>query len=469
MGTAPRRGLRISPPQAGSVDWRQAIAQVMALHRQGRLDEADRGYRQLLRAMPDDPNLLHFHGVLLYQQQRPEQAMVQVRRSIALDPQVASWHNNLGNMLLDQHRPVEAAQAYQRCLALEPDNLEVRNNLACLLRQDGRWQEAEVLLRDAIARAPDYADAHTNLAMVLACQGRMAEALALGARAIELQPANPRSRRLLGLLYAEHGQRERAAQVFRGWLVHCPGDPQAGHYLAAVTGEGVPERASDAYVAQVFDRFAASFDAKLAHLGYRAPALCLDVVRRRLGAADGARVVLDAGCGTGLCGPLLRPYARQLIGVDLSAGMLDRARPRGAYDSLVQGELGAWLAGCTARFDLVVSADTLCYFGALQPVLAAACSAVRPGGWLVFTVEVLDEPAAAGHRLLHHGRYAHRREAIEGGLYAAGWQSAELERVVLRQEAGQPVQGWLVSAQAPSARQALQGPQMPQMPPPAGP
>lgn len=454
MKPARRAGGR---PPARAVDWRQAIAGVTAMHRQGRLDEAEVGYRKLLQAMPDDPNLTHFYGVLLYQRQRHDEAMARVRRSIELDPRVASWHNNLGNMLLDQQQPIEAAQAYARCLALDPDNLEVRNNLACLLRQSGRLPDAEALLRDAIARAPGYADAHTNLAMVLANQGRHVEAMAAGAQAIELQPDQPRSRRLLGLLYAQLGQRDRAAQVFRGWLAQCPDDPQARHYLAAVTGDGVPERASDAYVVEVFDRFAASFDAKLAHLGYRAPALCEGVVRRRLGAPDGRRVVLDAGCGTGLCGPLLRPYARELIGIDLSAGMLERARPRGVYDRLAQGELGAWLVDCTAAFDLVVSADTLCYFGSLQRVVAAARRAVLPGGWLVFTVEALAEPAADGHRLLHHGRYAHRRDAIEGWLDQAGWQAAELEPVVLRHEAGQPVQGWLVSAQAPQ-RAAQTGP-----------
>ena len=448
MKPARRAGGR---PPAGVVDWRQAIEGVTAMHRQGRLDEAELGYRHLLQAMPDDPNLTHFYGVLLYQRQRPDEAMARVRRSIELDPRVASWHNNLGNMLLDQQQPAEAAQAYARCLALDPDNLEVRNNLACLLRQGGRWQEAEALLRDAIARAPDYADAHTNLAMVLANQGRLAEAMEVGAQAMALKPGNPRSRRLLGLLYAQLGQRDRAAQVFLSWLAACPDDPQATHYLAAVTGDHVPERASDAYVVEVFDRFAASFDAKLAQLGYRAPALCEGVVRRRLGAPDGRRVVLDAGCGTGLCGPLLRPYARELIGIDLSAGMLERARPRGVYDRLAQGELGAWLADCAATFDLIVSADTLCYFGALQQVVAAARRAVLPGGWLVFTVEALAEPAAEGYRLLHHGRYAHRQEAIERWLDEAGWQSAELASVALRHEAGQPVPGWLVSAQAPSA------------------
>ncbi len=452
-----------SPPPRSSADLRQAVASVIATHRQGRLDDAEALYRLLLKALPDDANLVHFFGVLLYQRQRVDEAVAQVRRSIALDPKVASWHNNFGNMLLVQQQPGDAAAAYQRCLALEPGNVEVRNNLGCLLRQNGQLQEAEVVLREAISRAPEFGDAFANLAVVLAQRGRIDEAMAAGVRAIELNPDDPRSRRVLGALYARCGRRDMAAQLFAGWLALCPDDPQARHHLAAVTGENVPERASDAYVVEVFDKFAASFDATLANLGYRAPALCAAVLQRRLGDPDGRRVVLDAGCGTGLCGPLLRPWARELTGVDLSPGMLDRARPRGIYDHLEQGEIGAWLAGSAARFDLIVSADTLCYLGALQPVLTAARRAVLPGGWLVFTLEALDapsaldspdEPAPEGYRLQHHGRYAHDHEAVERWLLAAGWQAAELVSVVLRQEAGQPVQGWLVSAQAQHAPHA---------------
>ena len=57
-------------------------------------------------------------------------------------------------------------------------------------------------------------------------------------------------------------------------------------------------------------------------------------------------------------------------------------------------------------FDVVVSADTLVYFGPLEPVVAAAASALRPTGRLVFTVEELDRP---GYSLAPSGRYRHAR------------------------------------------------------------
>ena len=112
----------------------------------------------------------------------------------------------------------------------------------------------------------------------------------------------------------------------------------------------MPARASDAYIEKTFDSFAASFDAKLAKLlDYRAPALVAEMLAHA--GVDAARSldVLDAGCGTGLCGPLVAPYARRLVGVDLSEAMLDRARARNVYDELVTGELTAYLRDSPVR------------------------------------------------------------------------------------------------------------------------
>jgi len=62
-------------------------------------------------------------------------------------------------------------------------------------------------------------------------------------------------------------------------------------------------------VASVFDHFAPSFDAKLEKLEYHAPQLVADACAAALGAPAGRLQVADVGCGTGLCGALLRPWA----------------------------------------------------------------------------------------------------------------------------------------------------------------
>src|SRR5262245_51532832 len=157
--------------------------------------------------------------------------------------------------------------------------------------------------------------------------------------------------------------------------------------LSACSGQDVPARASDAYVETTFDSFAGSFDEKLERLDYRAPQLIAQALEKACGAAGKRLIALDAGCGTGLCGPLIASYVSRLTGVDLSTGMLAKAQGRAVYDQLVKAELTAFLADQADAFDLIVSADTLVYFGPLEPVLTAALGALRSGGLLIFTVE----------------------------------------------------------------------------------
>lgn len=438
-------------PPAVEVSFDEALRMAIGLHRDGRLEGAEKLYRRLLALQPDDANANHFLGMLLHQRGRRLEALPLLQRSVQLDGNVAAWHNNLGNALLEAGRAEEAAQAYERCRALDPDHLEVLNNLACLQMRRNRLPEAEHWLRELLARDPDHVDAHLNLAAVLSQTGRRAECFECFTRALELQPQQGRIRRLLGIVYAQAGRLEEAARVFREWLALEPDSAQARHHLAAVTGQQVPARAPDDYVTEVFDNFAGSFDERLAALDYRAPALVGQALAHQLGPAPATPTLqmLDAGCGTGLCAQHLRPYARQLVGVDLSVGMLEQAQRRGGYDALHPAELTTWLAEHPAAYDAVVSADTLCYFGRLDEVLAAAALSLRPGGLLVFTVEAHADDA--DHRLQHHGRYSHSQPYLARAAAAAGLAAPQFEPVILRREAGQPVHGWLVTTRRQDA------------------
>ena len=128
--------------------------------------------------------------------------------------------------------------------------------------------------------------------------------------------------------------------------------------------------------------------------------------------------VLDIGCGTGLCGPLLRPYASRFVGVDLSGGMLDHSRGKERLYRSVQSELTEFLLHQHHAFDVIVSADTLVYFGDLLAVLhrrrrrAAPIRAVRVHRRTLVAQDGFD------FRLELHGRYSHSDEYVRGALEA---------------------------------------------------
>jgi predicted TPR repeat methyltransferase len=267
--------------------------------------------------------------------------------------------------------------------------------------------------------------------------------------AISLKPDHDMAYERLGMILYRAGKMDELAELYGDWLKYNPDNPTARHMYAAVAGGAVPERASDDYVRNTFDDFADTFDENLQDLGYRAPQLLADALERHLAkSGDRDRLdILDAGAGTGLCGPLLRDRARTLTGVDLSSRMLQKARARRCYDELVASELCEFMRGRPQSFDAVLSADTLVYFGALDEVLAGAWSCLRPGGLLTFTAERWDTTdEGARYRMGAHGRYMHREKYLAGALEDAGFRLLEMSLAVLRAELGTDLKGLVVVA-----------------------
>ncbi|HOB92617.1 MAG TPA: methyltransferase domain-containing protein [Aquabacterium sp.] len=431
-----------------------ALQQAMALHQQGQADAAEQLYLQIPEGEPQYADALHLRGLLAAKRREWETAQALIWQAIQRKPDEAMFHNNLGNVCLERGMAHEAGVMYARAIELDGMRLDALSNLGLLLARTGRADEAERLLLHAVELARDNADFRQNLANLYLRQDRLQDALQQCHDGLVRAPRSRTLRSLLVLAYAKAGRIADAQAVLQAWIDSEPDDPYPRHHLAALTGENVPARAGDAYVTEMFDGFAAGFDGKLANLDYQAPQHVATALARLLGSAAPVASLLDAGCGTGLCGPLLAPLAQRITGVDLSEGMLRRAHDRGVYADLFQGELVAFLQSRPLGFDAVTAADTLCYFGALDDFAAAALSALRPGGWLVFTVEALDDAAPEavqpGCRLQYHGRYSHARGATLAALQRAGLVDAAAEPVFLRKESGQPVQGWLVTARRPA-------------------
>jgi len=155
------------------------------------------------------------------------------------------------------------------------------------------------------------------------------------------------------------------------------------------------------------------------------------------------------GCGTGLAGPLFRPYSASLTGVDLSGRMLEKAAKRQVYDQLLEAELTEFLANTTQTFDIIIAADTLVYFGDLGDFFAAARRVLAPGGTLAFTLEKADTADDGEPYFLRlHGRYSHRVNYVRTALHDQGLAPGRINDITPRKEAGVPVQGILVLATA---------------------
>jgi predicted TPR repeat methyltransferase len=435
------------PPAAREVTMtlEEALAYAVRHHQDGDLDQAGPIYEAVLQRQPDRVEVLNWLGILKHQRGELAEAAALLQRVVELRPDADGVWNNLGNVLMRLGRMEEAGEAFKRSLELVPTP-QAWSNVARIFRKQGDMARSEQACRHALALDPDHGPAVHNLALALISDGRIEPGVAAALRAMQLLPPHEQRRQLYMQLLLLLGETAQAVVILRAWLEQEPDNPYVQHHLAACTGQGAPERASDAYVEKVFDHFAPTFDAKLASLHYRAPQIVADAVAAALPAPAGDLVVADIGCGTGLCGPLLRPWAGRLVGCDLSGAMLERAASRNAYDELHKAELTAFLRARPGAFDLVVSADTLNYFGELHEVARAVQGALCTGGVFVFTLEALPAGAPGPHKLQDNGRYAHDGAHARGVFEAAGLQVQTPAAVVLREENGAPVQGWLMVA-----------------------
>jgi len=428
------------------------------LHRQGQPSKAGAIYRQVLRDHPDHPDALHFSGLLAHQLGDDEAAIDRIRRALQLRPDYADAHKNLGNILLGLDRFAEAEQCYLRVIEIDVRDASAWSNLGVVLRYQRRLAEAIEAGETATRLAPDQQVSWYNLGNSYKVDRQRKEAIRWCGQAVRLDPRfevahdglcqatlNLELRAPIGRMFMR-----KTIKAYEHWLACVPGSPVAAFMLQAVRGEKGLQRAPDEVIRNMFDQFAPNFEHRLAQLEYRVPQLAAEALEQRLGRPQALLEVLDGGCGTGLCAPMLRTYSSRLTGVDLSAGMLEQARKTGLYDQLVEAELTSFLEQQQDCFDLAVFADTLCYFGDLAPVTAAAAGALRPGGWLLFTVEHLAEVGSGpGFRLHPHGRYSHTRTYVESVLSDAGLSEVAMDEHVLRLELGREVAGLLVWARRP--------------------
>lgn len=213
------------------------------------------------------------------------------------------------------------------------------------------------------------------------------------------------------------------------------------HYIRARLGWRA-SRAPRRYIRALFNEYAEEFDDHLlTGLSYNAPNLLRGIVGQR--DQGTAPVVLDLGCGTGICGPLFAPFASELIGVDLSVEMLDHARRKGCYDQLIEADIIDFLKLYEDKFDICLAADVLVYFGDLRETFATLRRALVDGGLFAFTVEAAD---CDNWDLKKTGRYAHSKKYLERIAQWAGFEIVETNYEMLRMHEDAPVAGhvWLL-------------------------
>lgn len=238
-------------PSAPALPSAVALVQAgLARHQAGQADEAERFYRAALAVDADEPNALHLWGLLAKAGNRLELAASLIRRAIAILPELAAMHANLGNVLRAAGQDEAAVGCFHQALALEPDFAEARFALAVTLhslgRQDaalpvyarllqqapwhrdaafnmgvacqniGRLEPAVALYRRVLVQEPAYALAHNNLSATLRHQARLPEAIIAAGRALALEPGLGEAAKNLAFACLLLGDYDRGLPAYEG-------------------------------------------------------------------------------------------------------------------------------------------------------------------------------------------------------------------------------------------------------------
>jgi predicted TPR repeat methyltransferase len=478
--------IRASSPlpakQKQTLTIQQAIGLAIQNHQAGDLPKAESIYQQILRADPNQPIALHLLGVVAHQVGKNDISVNFITKAIVIEPDYAEAHSNLGNTLKALGKLDEAVASYNKAIAIKPDYAEAYSNHGAALQELGKFDEAAASFSKAIAIKPDYAEAYSNLGLALQELGKLKEAITAYSKALAIKPNYAEAHCNLGNALKDLGKLDEAVNSFVRALKIMPGNAKTSialsHalYTISITDldqaqklalnftEAFPKddvlrrgisgitknvnystETERLYTTSVFDNFAKTFDKTLDKLSYDMP----EKIAQAAYAVDGRSEldVLDAGCGTGLCGTHLRARARHLVGVDLSANMLSETRKKRLYDKLVVSDLVYFMANKPLSFDLVVSADVLNYIGDITPLAQAAYLALRPGGVCAVSIESLNDDVGSPFLLAPNGRYQHTSQYVHEIFTNAGFVVDPLQKTSVRVEYGIPVNAWIVIAQ----------------------
>jgi predicted TPR repeat methyltransferase len=445
----------------------------------GRFDQAIDALEKAARLDPQRVDTLMMLGRARLNRQAPGDALAAVdtlKRARDLGLNSAEVHHYLGVALLAAKLPDEAVEPLRASLSLKSENATAYHHLAMAYRLKGEHREVRKNLNKALELDPGLARAWYDLATLDANSGNTAVAAGLFRKAVAAKSDFAAAWNGLGSVLLQLGKNEEAARAFEQAGRGATGrEPVAAEGAEPATIADLERKlaSSDALtlhfalasrypvftpvtlprpsLSDLFDRYAPSFDESLVEkLHYRVPEQIAEAVAAARPGTNAKPIdILDLGCGTGLCGRLLRPLAGRLCGVDLSAGMIEKARERGVYDQLDVGELMDVMKRSPRSFDLVIAADVFIYVGDLGEVFEAAAACLRPGGLFIFSVE-----AGGGDRYnltMKIRRYTHSAPYLRRLAAMCGFEELSFAPVVIRMEKNKIVPGYLPVLRYPGA------------------
>lgn len=423
------------PPHA------QPLQQAEQAIRAGQLAQAAQLLQALLQQQPQLSKAHEMLGTVYLRSGDVVTASRHLQQATALPGASAFAHYLLGSVNLSQGMHAEAAKHLGQCVQLGAPFFEALHNLGTALMHLGQRDDALKTFDQALT-LKQHPEAWQSRGLVLQHLGKHAEAIDSFQKVLAMHADHPQAWASLGSSYQVTGETAQAQNAYtRALAVTADPSEQARirYSLSSLQAQAAPEKAPEAYVQHLFDQCADQFDSILVdQLGYRGPERLFEAACQ-VRQDDGWRV-LDLGCGTGLCGKAFQPKASVLDGVDLSPGMLEKARGLGIYRTLSQQDIEQHLSASEQTYDCVVAADVFIYIGKLEAIFAGMAARLAPRGVVCFSIEIQPEQTV-DYQLRSTGRYTQSLAYIDQLAAQHGFDIQVSFSQPVRMERGAPVDG----------------------------
>lgn len=422
-----------------------------ACYHDGRYEPAEKYLTRALQKDGDNyPGLVTF-GNLCFMRKDYARAFSFYRRAEKIAPAAPTVLINLAKTCFEQ-RDYRRAEKY----ALKARRLDSRSETILTLlgnisleRED--FAAAAAYFKSALKLKPGDGWLHNYLSR--ACQGEQIydKALYHAWKALELSGGEDSQQLNFAYLLYEilpSAPADSFKRYLCKWQKKYAGNPIVDYALRAVNNSAETGRADPDYVRKIFDNFADGFEEVLASLNYKVPQYVDAFLQEFYPRPSWLGIrILDAGCGTGLCAPSLKKYARfrSLDGVDLSEKMLRTAAGKKLYNRLFCADLAEFVTRGKAAYHLIVAADVLTYFGDLKNLFSGFCSTLKEHGRIIFSVT--KNTHDKNDYFLHaSGRFQHSKKYLKSVLEKSGFRIEKIIEKKLRNEGGKSVCGFIVSA-----------------------
>jgi predicted TPR repeat methyltransferase len=354
----------------------------------------------------------------------------------------AELHHDFALTLLAHKQYTEAIAEFEKCLNLDKQHPEAHYHLATAYLKMDEFDKALNHYHQQLSIQPNL-DAYYNIGVLLTTKNRNEEAVPYFEEVLELDPNYLNAHLNLGVIHLKFGRQSEAIHHYQEALRISPDDPEISYILAGISQSAeAPSNAPTQYLSHLFDQYALYYDKHLKEaLKYQVPEEILKSLSNNTKITEQNQLnILDLGCGTGLSGILLKPFAKKLIGVDISENMLDLASQKNIYTELVEADISTYLED-KQGVDLIVAADVFSYHGDLETLFTRCKTALSDNGYFIFSVE---RGFAYPYHLQKSLRYTHSKQYLEELIEKHVFECISFDNLILRHQQQETVEGYLV-------------------------